>query len=138
MVKNCFHKSVIFVSDEERHNAVFVYTFTKELISHIRNTFEQDITGIHYWTDSLTSQYPNKTIFNIISLHKQLFQTSATWSFFEAGHGKGPCYGLRGASKTMADDTVKHVKTTIQDATDHFKWAANQSETSTVKYIFVA
>ena len=29
------HKSVIFVSDEERHNAVLVYTFIKELISHI-------------------------------------------------------------------------------------------------------
>ena len=40
------HKSVIFVSDEERHNAVLVYTFIKELISHIRNTFEKDITCI--------------------------------------------------------------------------------------------
>ena len=132
------HKSVIFVSDEERHNAALVYTFIKELISHIRNTFEKDITCIHYWTDSPTSQYRNKTIFNIISLHKQLFQTSATWSFFEAGHGKGPCDGLGGASKRMAGDAVKHGKTTIQDATDYFKWTANQSETSTVRYIFVA
>ena len=38
----------------------------------------------------------------------------------------------------MADDAVKHGKTTIQGATGYFKWAANQSETSTVKYIFVA
>ena len=37
----------------------------------------------------------------------------------------------------MANDAVKHGKTTIQDATDYFKSAANQSETSTVKYIFV-
>ena len=130
------HKSVIFVSDEERHNAVLVYTFIKELISHIRNTFEKDIACIHFWTDSPTSQYRNKTIFNIISLHKQLFQTSATWSSFETGHGKRSCDGLGGASKRIADDAVKHRKTTIQDATDY--WAANQSETSTVKYIFVA
>ena len=77
------HKLVIFVSDEERHNAVLVYTFIKELISHIRNTFEKDITYIHYWTDSPTSQYHNKATFNIISLHKQLFQISVTWSFFD-------------------------------------------------------
>ena len=38
----------------------------------------------------------------------------------------------------MADDAVKHRKTTIQDATNYFKLAADQSETSTVKYIFVA
>ena len=51
------HKSVIFVSDEERHSAVLVYTFIpgKELSSHIRNTFEKDITCIHYWTDSSAS-----------------------------------------------------------------------------------
>ena len=84
------------------------------------------------------SHYCNKTIFNIIGLHKQLFQTSATWSFFEAGHGKGPCDGLGGASKRMADDALKHEKITIQDATDYFKWAANQSETSAVKYTFLA
>ena len=33
----------------------------------------------------------------------------------------------------MADDAVKHGKTT-----DYFKWAVNQSETSTVNYIIVA
>ena len=37
----------------------------------------------------------------------------------------------------MADDAAKHGKTIIQDAIDYFKWAANQSETSTVKYIFL-
>ena len=35
--------------------------------------------------------------------------------------------------KMMADDAVKHGKTTIQDTTHYLKWAANQSETSTVK-----
>ena len=43
-----------------------------------------------------------------------------------------------GASKRMVDDAVKHGETTIQDATDYFNWATNQSETSTVKYTFVA
>ena len=138
MVKNCsINQSYLYQMKKDRVLSWFILSF-KELISHIRNTFEKDITCIHYWTDFPMSQYRNKTIFNIISLHKQLFQISATWSFFEAGHGKGPCDGLGGASERMANDAVKHGKTTIQDAADYFKWAANQSETSTVKYIFVA
>ena len=115
------HKSMIFVSDEERNNAVLVFAFMKELISHIREVFGNIIGRIRYWTDSPTSQYRNKTIFNIISLHHRLFQTSAMWSYFEAGHRKNPCDGFGGASKRMADDAVKHGKTTIQDAKDFFK-----------------
>ena len=131
------HKSLIFVSDEERHNALLVFTFMKELIPHIREVFGNIIGRIHYWTDSPNSQYCNKMIFNIISLHYRLFQTSATWSYFDAEHGKGQCDGLGGASKRMADDAVKHGKTTIQDAKDFFKWATTESQATTVKYIFV-
>ena len=109
----------------------------KELIPHIREVFGNIIGRIHYWTDSPNSQYCNKMIFNIISLHYRLFQTSATWSYFDAEHGKGQCDGLGGASKRMADDAVKHGKTTIQDAKDFFKWATIESQATTVKYIFV-
>ena len=37
----------------------------------------------------------------------------------------------------MADDAVKHGKTTTQDAKDFFKWATTESQATTVKYIFV-
>lgn len=30
------------------------------------------------------------------------------WSFLEAGHGKGPAYGIRGAVKRSADAFVAH------------------------------
>ena len=54
------HKSLIFVSDEQRHNALLVFTFMKELIPHIREVFGNIIGRIHYWTDSPTSQYRTK------------------------------------------------------------------------------
>ena len=38
----------------------------------------------------------------------------------------------------MADDAVKHGKTTIQDAKDFFKWATSESRETSVKYIFVS
>ena len=53
------------------------------------------------------------------------------------GTENGPCDGLGGASKRMADDAVKHGKTTIQDAKEFFKWATTESRATTVKYIFM-
>ena len=45
---------------------------------------------IHYWTDSPTLQYRNKTIFSVVSRHEETFGVKAVWNYFEAGHGKGP------------------------------------------------
>lgn len=40
--------------------------------------------------------------------------------FFYAGHGKGPCDGLGGSTKRLADEAVKSGKVIIQDANDFF------------------
>ena len=47
----------------------------------------------------------------------------ATWSYFEAGHGKGPCDGLGGTIKRLADDTIKREVAIIQDANEFYAWA---------------
>lgn len=49
---------------------------------------------VQYVTDSPTSQYRNKYIFGMIANHINLFGISASWQFFEAGHGKGPFDGM--------------------------------------------
>ena len=51
------HKSLIFVSDEERHNAVLVFTFMKELIPHIREDFWQ-----HHWSYTLLDRLPHFSV----------------------------------------------------------------------------
>ena len=51
-------------------------------------------------TDSPTSQYRNKVIFNTIANHEVLYGVKAKWNFWEAGHGKGPCDGLGGTCTT--------------------------------------
>ena len=43
---------------------------------------------VHYWSEKPTSQYRNTTIFSIINRHKHMFGISASWNYFEAGHGK--------------------------------------------------
>ena len=99
------HKSRVFVSDELGHNSATVYAFLKELISNLK-TMLPNLKHIHYYTDSPTSQYRNKTIFYLLSRHKELFDVTASWNYFEAGHGKGPCDGVGGSLKRMADEAV--------------------------------
>ena len=89
---------------------------------------------IHYLTDSPTSQYRNRTIFAIVARHEQLFQLKATWSYFEAGHGKGPCDGIGGASKRMADNALKH-GIVVQNAADYAAWGNTSG--SAIEYIYV-
>lgn len=86
-----------------------VFAIMKRLVSEIK-TVTPDLKHIHYYTDSVTSQYRNKSIFYIVSRHKSLFSVSASWNYFEAGHGKGPCDGVGGSVKRMADDRDEAVK----------------------------
>lgn len=81
---------------------------------------DEDVEMIHYWTDGQTSQYRNKQVFFTIANHKEIFGVQARWNYFEAGHGKGPCDGLGGTTKRMADEAVRSGRTVIQHADDFF------------------
>lgn len=131
------HKSRVFISDELGHNAATVFAFIKDLIPHLKVMLPQ-IKHIHYYTDSPTSQYQNKTIFYLLSHHKELFGVSASWNFFEVGHGKGPCDGVGGSVKRMADEAVHQQKVTIQDASDFFAWMQQHQSSSSVSFSFVS
>ena len=60
-------------------------------------------------------------IFNLVANHEEKYQCKAIWNYFEAGHGKGPCDGLGGTTKRMADEAVKSGKVNIQDADEFFQ-----------------
>ena len=69
---------------------------------------------------SPTLQYRNKTIFKLISHHKEYFGLEATWNYSEVGHGKGPCDSIGGTAKRQANMAVRHGKVIIQDAADFY------------------
>jgi hypothetical protein len=71
----------------------------------------------------------------VVADHKNLFGVSASWDYFEAGHGKGPCDGLGGVAKRMADLAVKQNRS-IQDAEDFFNWGKQSSKS--ISYMFVS
>ncbi len=132
------HHNFVAISDDRGHNTATI----KAIINSIIPRVQQLIPGlkqIHYWTDSPTAQYRNKTIFNLISSHHLLYKgIHATWNYFESGHGKGPCDGIGGTVKRLADDAVKRGVASIQDAHDFYAWACQEREESSIEYLFVS
>ncbi len=92
------------------------------------------LTKVHYWTDSPTSQYRNKTIFHAVDTHREIQWVPALWNYFEAGHGKSACDGVGSTSKHLAQDAVKQGKVEhgILTAADYYKWAS--SSNSSIAY----
>lgn len=115
------HQSFVIISDELAHNAITVATFIKQIVADVKE-LDPAVECVHYWTDTPTSQYRNKTIFHIVANHKTETGLKAFWNYFEAGHGKGPCDGLGGVTKRMADQAMKSGKAVIQEASDFFAW----------------
>ena len=128
------HKSFVFISNESRHDATFIYTLIGKLVPQLKQVVP-NLEMMHYWTDSPTSQYRNKTIFKIISCHEEYFGVMASWNYMEAGHGKGPCDPSGGVAKRKADQAVKNGKFVIQDAIDFFEWAKQDTSAIVFSYL---
>lgn len=63
------HKNYVFVSNDLDHNIGTVYTILQQLVPEMKQ-YIKDLKKVHYWTDSPSSQYRNKTAFYIVSDHK--------------------------------------------------------------------
>ncbi|WAR14247.1 hypothetical protein MAR_004352 [Mya arenaria] len=114
----------------EEFKAMMKRTYTDMVLAIVEKViaagkmYVDNLEAIHFWTDSPTSQYRNKTIFNFISNLEKSHGITGSWQYFESGHGKGPCDGIGGTTKRNADNAVKQGKFIIQDAGDFFKWAS--------------
>ena len=119
------HKSYVYVSHLNHHNSSMVIAILKALIKKDLQALisERGIEMVHYITDSPYSQYRNRVMFAAVANHKDLFGIEARWDYFESGHGKGPCDGIGGSVKRMAEQAGKH-GTPMADADDFFKWAS--------------
>ena len=131
------HKSFVHISPLNKHNSAMVYTIITKLWTEDFKEMKEKlgIHTVHYYTDSPFSQYRNKWMFHLISKHEEFFGMKATWDYFECGHGKGPCDGVGGTIKRLADQAQKQ-GAKIQDAKDFMKWAIeSKSLNFTCSYI---
>ena len=128
------HQAFVIVSDDRSHTSSSVFAFIQALMPEVKKLVPGP-TCLNYITDSPTSQYRNKVMMYVVANHEELLGCKSSWLYLEAGHGKGPCDGLGGAAKRMADTDVRVKKISIQDAEDFFAWA--ESTNSTMKFIYV-
>jgi hypothetical protein len=94
------HKSLMVVSNTSTRSASTVSAFKDHIIPEIKN-YVSEVKYIHYWTDSPSSKYRNRFIFNVIGNHKENYGCIAQWNSFEAGHGRSACDGWGGTTKRM-------------------------------------
>lgn len=127
------HKSIVAVSDEGSHSAATTFACIKGIQQQLHE-FVPNLATVHYITDSPASQYRNKTIAALLSKHKVLFGTSASWHWLERGHGKGPCDGVGGAVKKLADTAIKR-GSIILNAKDFLEIVRVQ--TKTIHFVLV-
>ena len=59
-------------------------------------------------------------------------------NYFEADHGKGPCDGIGGTVRCLADDAVTQKKVVIQDPLYIFGWSQETQNESKIKCLFVS
>jgi hypothetical protein len=100
------HVSFASISDSLRHDPSAIWAHLKPVLLHLQAT-NPDVTTLHFFSDGPTTQYRNKVNFYLFStiLHAMGFE-SATWNFFESGHGKGAPDAIGGALKRRADSIV--------------------------------
>jgi hypothetical protein len=73
---NIEHKNFIYVSDVNHHNSTAVLTILQKLMYELKQQFP-DANFVHYWTDSPSSQYRNRFIFDTVLRHEELFGLNA-------------------------------------------------------------
>ena len=119
--------SACYVSDVTDHTAPMVFAILKQIVTLAKQTVPE-LKYIHYLSDSPSSQYRNKHLMYIIAQHDKMFGIPCTWTYFESGHGKGPCDGIDGSSKRLADLAVKTDKASIRCAQDFADWGNKSSK----------
>ncbi|CAC5359819.1 unnamed protein product [Mytilus coruscus] len=106
------HKSIVVISDEMGHDSATVLSIVDQIIPE------------------------NKTASSNCRILD--YGIRAKWNYWEAGHGKGPCDGIGGTSKRMADEAVRTGKVAIQDPHDFYAWTQSQScSLKSIKFIFL-
>ena len=119
--------SACYVSDVTDHTAPMVFAILKQIVTLPKQTVPE-LKYIHYLSDSPSSQFRNKHLMYIIAQHDKMFGIPCTWTYFESGHGKGPCDGIGGSSKRLADLAVKTDKASIRCAQDFADWGNKSSK----------
>ena len=104
------HLSFVGVSSVTAHSVPTTFAFIGALMSELLKLLPE-LKVVHFISDSPSSQYRNRSMCSLVARFASLYDgIEASWSWLEAGHGKGPCDGIGGGIKKKADNLVKSGK----------------------------
>ncbi|XP_045774208.1 uncharacterized protein LOC123873410 [Maniola jurtina] len=118
-VQITLHTGVLYIKDHDRptsfcsispanvHSPEAIWAHLTPILQYLKITYPQ-VDTLHFFSDGPTSQYRNKKNFYLFSQIETYGFEHATWSFFEAAHGKGAADGIGGAVKRTLDSKVAH------------------------------
>ena len=110
-------KAYAGISPVLSHKFSTTLTFIDLLIPQIEEHLLPRLEHVHVISDSPSSQYRNMHVCNFLRESLDMYNIKVTWNWLEAGHGKGPCDGVGGGLKTLADRLVK-TSGAVQNAED--------------------
>lgn len=126
-------ESYCTVSSNTNHQPAAIWAHLDPVLKNIRSIYPE-IVYVHFFTDGPFSQYRQKQNFYLSSTAVFDYGFKAfTWSFFEAGHGKGPADGIGGYLKRSADDLVARG----EDITCAYKFYEVLKDVSKIKLYFI-
>ncbi|XP_048001800.1 uncharacterized protein LOC125238480 [Leguminivora glycinivorella] len=120
-------QSFCTISSSTCHQPAAIWAHLDPIIQFIRSE-HRSVDTVHFFSDGPSTQYRQKQ--NFYLLCKKIFDygfAASTWSFFEAGHGKGPADGVGGFLKRTADQVVANGKD-IANVDDFMKHLNNASK----------
>ncbi|XP_063529023.1 uncharacterized protein LOC134740476 [Cydia strobilella] len=131
--KNYKVSSFCSVSPCNIHQPAAIWAHLHPILTSIIEDYPE-IDTIHYFSDGPFSQYRQKGNFFLACTKTFDYGFQAfSWSFFEAGHGKGAADGIGGFLKREADNKVA----TGKDITDAFGFYQALKESSKIKLFYI-
>lgn len=127
-------QSFCSVSPNISHKPAAIWAHLAPVLNVIKEE-TPTVSVIHFYSDGPTSQYRQKHNFYLHShFIKSLNFKHSTWSFFEAGHGKGVADGIGGTVKRVLDKQVCFGRD-VSDAKEAFEILKNTMKVIKIFYI---
>ena len=118
--------SLIFISNDLKHDASAVSTFMHHTITHLSAKMTSSLTNLSIFSDGAASQYKSKRPMQNIARRFEFPSLNVNWHFFGSHHGKGPSDGESGVVKSKAARLVKSGECVIDNSTDLYEGLRSQ------------
>ena len=88
------------ILDSKRHDAHAVWGHLTPVLEYVKDAIDSNIISVHFASDGPTAQYRNRSNAYLMStVPFKMGYTQVSWSYYEAGHGKGAPDGVGAAVK---------------------------------------